>query len=112
MENTERKAVSNPENYRAINLTAQISKAVERYLCRWIGQLLEDRAFGHAQFAYRKRHGARDAVLYYVRTWIATLNVGNEISVYCSDVAGAFDRVDSEILLTKLEWFGLNVKLF
>ena len=59
-----RKAVSNPENYRAINLTAQISKAVERYLCPWFGPLPEDRAFGQAQFAYRKRHEAHYAVLY------------------------------------------------
>ena len=66
-----RKAVSHPDNYPAINLTAQISKAVERYLCPWFGQLLENRAFGQAPFAYRKRHGARDVVLYYVLPWIA-----------------------------------------
>ena len=106
-----RKAVSNPENYRAINLTAQISKAVERFLCPWFGPLLEDRAFGQAQFAYRKRHGARDAVLYYVLSWIAEMNVGNKVGIYCSDVSGAFDRVDSVLLLRKLESFGLNAKL-
>ena len=103
--------MSNPDNYRAINLTAQISKAVERYLCPWFGPLLEDRAFGQAQFAYRKRHGARDAVLYYVLSWIAEMNVGNKVGIYCSDVSGAFDRVDSVLLLRKLESFGLNAKL-
>ena len=106
-----RKAVSNPDNYRAINLTAQISKAVERFLRPFFGPQLEDKAFGQAQFAYRKRHGARDAVLYYVLSWIAGLNDGKKIGVYCSDVSGAFDRVDSEIMMTKLASFGLNTKL-
>ena len=58
-----KKAVSNPENFRAINLTAQVSKAVERFLCPFVGPAFEDRAFCNAQFAYRKRHGARDAIL-------------------------------------------------
>ncbi len=72
---------------------------------------LEVSAFGSAQFAYRKRHGARDAVLYYALPWIAGLNEGNKIGVYCSDVAGAFDRVDAERLMKKLESFNLNAKL-
>ena len=61
-----RLSLSDPTNYRAINLTAQISKVVERFLCPSFTPILELRAFGVAQFAYRKKHGARDAVLYYV----------------------------------------------
>ena len=106
-----RKSVADPPNYRAINLTAQISKVVERFLCPTFTPTLDDRAFGVAQFAYRKQHGARDAILYYVLSWIAALNDGCKVGVYCSDVAGAFDRVDSELLLRKLASFGLNVRL-
>ena len=87
------------------------SKAVERYLCPFFAPLLEARAFGHAQFAYRKGHGARDAVLYYVLSWIDGLNDGFKIGIYCSDVSGAFDRVDADILIKKLESFGLHDKL-
>ena len=58
-----RKAKSDGSNYRAINLTAQISKVLERYLSRMFVPSLEQRAFGAKQFAYRKKHGARDAVL-------------------------------------------------
>ena len=106
-----RKSVADPPNYRAINLTAQSSKVVERFLCPTFAPTLEDRAFGAAQFAYRKQHGARDAILYYVLSWIAALNDGCKVGVYCSDVAGAFDRVDSELLLRKLASFSLNVRL-
>ena len=80
-------------------------------MCSQSSKLLEAPAFGHAQFAYRKNHGARDAVLYYVLSWIDGLNDGFKIGIYCSDVSGAFDRVDADILIKKLESFGLNTKL-
>ncbi len=106
-----RKSTSDPVNYRAINLTTQVSKVVERFLCPSFAPTLEDRAFGVAQFAYRKKHGARDAVLYYALAWIAALNDGCKVGVYCSDVAGAFDRVDAALLMRKLAYFGLNSRL-
>ena len=50
-----RKSVSDPGNYRAINLTAQVSKVVERLLSQFFVPTLERRAFGVAQFAYRQK---------------------------------------------------------
>ena len=73
-----RKSKSIPGHYRAINLTAQISKAVERLLCPCFLPRLDSSAFGDAQFAYRKEHGARDAVLFYVLCWIAVLDTGSK----------------------------------
>ena len=90
-----KKAVSDPCNYRAINLTSQMSKAVERILLPSFGPTLETTAFSDEQYAYRKKHGARDAVLLYVLSWIYELNIGNKVGVYCSDVSGAFDKVDA-----------------
>ena len=106
-----RKTKADPINYRAINLTAQISKVVERFLCPCFTPTLELRAFGATQFAYRKKHGARDAVLFYVLSWVAALNDGCKVGVYCSDVVGAFDRVDAELLMRKLAAFNLNIRL-
>ena len=106
-----RNATSNPANYRAIILTPQLSKAVERLLSPLFVPTLDLRAFGEAQFAYRKQHGARDAVLLYVLSWIAGFNEGRKIGLYCSDVAGAFDRVNAELLMCKLASCGLNARL-
>ena len=85
---------------------------VERVLYPWIALRLERFAFGDAQFAYRKKHGARDAVLYYVLSWISCLNVGNTIGMYASDVQGAFDTVDAELLMHKLASFNLDARMF
>ena len=87
-----------------------MSKAVERLLAPHFSAQLEI-AFGATQFAYRKKHGSRDAVALYVLSWIHALNAGCKVGVYCSDVSGAFDRVSSERLLLKLSSLNLDVKL-
>ena len=65
-------------------------------------------AFEDVQFAYRKKHGARDAILYYALSWISGLNQGFNIGMYCSDVQGAFDKVDAELLICKLASFNFE----
>ena len=44
-------------------------------------------------------------------TWILDLHAGRKIGVYLSDISGAFDRVESSLLLKKLEAAGLNENL-
>ena len=43
--------------------------------------------------------------------WLAILNDRGKIAVLCSDVAGAFDRVDREILTGKLRKAGIHPRL-
>ena len=57
---------------------------------------------GRSQFAYRKFHGARDALLLITLTWLRAFAHGRKVGVYCSDVASAFDRVSTSELLEKL----------
>ena len=76
---------------------------MERLLgVHFLPQLAWSGNFGTNQFAYRRFHGARDAILYVVLTWLRTLAKGCKVGVYCSDVAAAFDRVSSFKLLQKL----------
>ena len=72
---------------------------------------LQDRAFGKAQFVYRKRHEARDAVMYYFLSWLAEINKDkNNVSIYCFDVFEVFDKIDAVLLLRKITSFSLNAK--
>ena len=92
--------------------TAQLSKVVERMVKKLMEPFLEQTvAYGPNQFAYRAKRGARDALALLTLEWIAQINRRGKIALYASDVAGAFDRVDSSILLDKLEAKGLNGKL-
>ena len=64
-------------------------------------------AHGEHQFAYRKERGARDVLAHVTLEWITALNDHLDIAVYCSDVSGAFDRVDTVRLTDKLRAAGL-----
>ena len=103
-----RGSVFDAANYRGIHLTAQLSKVIERLLGRLFVPTLERVAFGKEQFAYRRAHGARDALALYVIRWIHAFNRGRKIALYCSDVLGAFDRVSSQQLLDKLSSCGIH----
>eukprot|EP00969_Alexandrium_andersonii_P290159 12824829-Alexandrium_andersonii.AAC.1 len=66
---------------------------MERLLApRFIPRLLTLNAFGPAQFAYIPGRGARDAIVLFLATWLAAFAAGRRVALYCSDVAGAFDK--------------------
>ena len=89
-----KKSVYQPDNYRGIHLTAQLSKVVERLLKTLYSPYLSDiSAFGPNQFAYTVGRGARDALALLMITWVQALGIGQKVAVYCSDVSGASDRV-------------------
>ena len=104
-----KKSVYQPGNYRGIHLTAQLSKVAERLLkMLYNPYLVSISAFGPNQFAYTVGRGARDALALLMLTWIQALGARRKIAVYCSDVSGAFDRVQAERLAAKhLVWRGL-----
>jgi exonuclease III len=96
-------------NYRGVHLTAQISKVAERAIAElFITGKHNDRLFGANQFAYGKGRGGRDALAYLTLKWILALAHGHKVSVFCSDVAGAFDRVKSDRLVAKLRAKGIH----
>ena len=66
---------------------------------------------GENQFAYTRGRGARDAIAFLIMAWLFNFAGGKKIALYCSDVAGAFDRVDKNRLLCKLRVAGLHPKL-
>ena len=97
-----------PLNYRGLHLTSQLSKCMERFIGAHFMYRLSYTSFGTSLFAYRKFHGSRDALTFVVLTWLLAFALGKKIALYCSDVAGAFDRVKSTLLLSKLRRSGIH----
>ena len=98
-----KRIVYSAANYRGIHLTAQLSKVMERLLQKlFVPYLRRMDCFGPNQFAYTAGRGARDALAYLVLTWVTALSKCRKVAVYCSDVSGAFDKVDAKRLLAKL----------
>ena len=106
-------AVFKPGNYRGIHLTAQLSKVMERLLGRlWLPDLAKQPSLcGPNQFAYLPEKGARDALAVMVCTWLLGFQQGQKFGLYCSDVSGAFDKVDAQRLLAKLRGKGFRLDM-
>ena len=86
-----------------MHLTAQLGKAAERFLHKSFGpHLTSPHCSGENQFAYKTKRGARDLLAFLVLTWVEGFTRGKKYVLYCSDVAGAFDRVRLQRLVAKL----------
>ena len=93
-------------------MSSQLSKAVERLLGHFfLPFLVATGAFGPNQFAYTKERGCKDALALNTLQWLWAFNSGKQVGVYCSDVSGAFDRVETGRLLNKLRALGVGDKL-
>ena len=68
-------------------------------------------AFGENQFAYTPGRGSRDALLLLVLQWLLLFASGHKVALYCSDVSGAFNKVDAERLCSKLRDLGLHPQI-
>ncbi len=107
-----KKARSDPKNYRGVHLTSQMSKVVERIVGRlFLPKLQSSGVYGEKQFAYSTGRGHQDALALSVLTWLQSLEGGQMVALYCSDVSGAFDRVCEERLGGKLERSGLHPRI-
>ena len=104
---------SNSQNYRGIHLTSRVSKIIERIIAHiFITPYVTSMSlYGENQFAYTKARGSRDALAYFVLSCLLAFARGHKVAFYQADVAGAFDRVDSRILLQKCRRTGLHPKI-
>ena len=104
-----RKSRADPKNYRGIHLTAQLSKVIERAVGSvFIPWTEATSRYGPHQYAYTKRRGYKDTLAVNVCNWILLMEQGYAAGVYCSDVSGAFDRVERDRLCEKLRISGLH----
>ena len=104
-----RKSRADPRHYRGVHLTAQLSKVVERAIGTvFIPWAEAHKLYGPNQYAYAKGKGYKDTLIVNVCNWILLMEQGFLVGVYCSDVSGAFDRVERDRLCEKLRVSGLH----
>ena len=102
-------AVHNVSNYRGLHLTCILSKVAERVLRIPLVSFFEAvGAYGDTQFAFRKNRGCHDLLLILLCAWLLAFQNREKVGIFLSDIAGAFDRVDSSKLVAKLRQLGVN----
>ena len=97
-----------PNNYRGLHITSILSKIAEKMIAAGLSRAFQKHMYGVNQWAYSKGKSAQDAICYIIHTWIYHICNGCKVGLYMTDISGAFDRVDTNLLLAKLRQAGFN----
>ena len=101
-------AAFQPGNYRGVHLTTILSKIAERLVGGQLVPYLQKYTYGENQWAFSTGLSSRDLVTMLVMSWILAICTEKKVGGYLNDISGAFDRVDSNILLAKLHELGIG----
>ena len=98
-----------PENYRPISVLPVISKIMERILYDQLyNYLTKFKILSDCQFGFRKSHSITTALLDCTNEWYVNLDKKLFNLVVLIDLKKAFDTVDHQVLLRKLELCGIK----
>ena len=96
-------------NFRPISILPVLSKLFEKHVHESLLAFLEQyKLLYSTQSGFRPKHSCDTALLYMVDKWLKALDRGELVGVVLVDFRNAFDLVDHEILLKKLELYKLN----
>ena len=100
---------TDPANYRPVSLTSHVMKTFERVFRKNLVKYLEDGNLLSAnQHGFRKKRSCMTQLLSHVEKIYESLNNNEEVDVIYLDFAKAFDKVDHQVLLAKLERYGIG----
>lgn len=103
---------TNIKNYRPISLLPTISKIFERVIkVRLVRHLQENNILSKRQFGYQTNIGTNDAMEALIDDVTTNLNNHRKVAGLFLDLSSAFDMVDHQIIIQKLNHYGINGKV-
>ena len=92
------------KNYRPVSNLSYIGKLIEKSVCNQISKYMNDNKIGEPlQSAYKANHSTETAILWIFDQLLTNLNDNNAVLLTLLDLSAAFDTVDHEILLKRLQ---------
>ena len=99
----------NVENYRPISLLSNITKIIEKIMFTRLYKFLDHhKCLYSQQFGFRAKHSTTHAVLSMIQEIRETIENDDVAVGVFVDFKKAFDTVNHEILLTKMEHYGIR----
>lgn len=95
-----------PSNYRPISILPTISKIFERHIANQVQDYFHSTNIIHTkQSGFRKNHSCCTALTSLIDAWVKDIDSGKIVGAVFLDLRKAFDLVDHEILLHKLNLY-------
>ena len=96
-------------NYRPISILPVMSKMLEKHVHDSLYSFLHEFNLLHkTQSGFRSKHSCETALVHMIDNWLTAIDNGKMIGVVLVDFKKAFDLVDHQILLSKLEIYGIK----
>ena len=98
-----------PSSYRPVALLSVVSKILERVVYLQIVEYMELNKYFHPNHhGFRSNHSTSTALLQMYDNWMEALERKELAGLALVDMSAAFDCVDTDLLLAKLELYGFN----
>ena len=97
------------DNYRPISVLTQFNRILERLIAKRLVSFFERfNIISKKQFGFQKRHNTEHAILDLKEYILSNMDKKETTAVLFLDLKKAFDTVNHEILLQKLEYYGIR----
>ena len=100
--------IDDENNFRPISVISHIAKMVESLVSTQVVDYLESHKFiSIDQSAYLKRHSTQASLRRVIDDWLEQINDNSLTGACLLDVSKCYDSINHDILLKKLEMYGI-----
>ena len=101
--------ISDPNNYRPISVLPILSKPIEKHITKYTMQhFLKHDLLHPSQSGFRPNHSCHTALIKLVDQWLENIDKNKYTGVLLVDFAKAFDVIDRNLLIKKLNLYNIN----